>query len=114
MMRLGCRPGHPNRGEQWPVRRRYVRRVGFMRDLGGWHLITLLVILVIMGLIVWAIIAIVRAASKPRTPVAGYAPVPSPRASSVADELAKLASLRASGAITEEEYQAAKAKLLGS
>jgi ABC-type multidrug transport system fused ATPase/permease subunit len=32
---------------------------------------------------------------------------------STADEVAKLADLKASGAITEEEFQAAKAKVLG-
>lgn len=33
---------------------------------------------------------------------------------SIADELKKLAELRASGAITEAEFQAAKQKLLGT
>ncbi len=33
--------------------------------------------------------------------------------SSTADEVAKLADLKASGAITEEEFQAGKAKILG-
>lgn len=41
------------------------------------------------------------------------APQPSPVGGSVADELAKLASLRDSGVITEDEFAAQKAKLLG-
>lgn len=40
------------------------------------------------------------------------APQPSPAGSSVADELAKLASLRDSGVITDAEFAAHKAKLL--
>jgi hypothetical protein len=43
------------------------------------------------------------------------APAPSPTAPvSVADELAKLVQLRDSGALTDEEFAAQKAKLLGS
>lgn len=41
-------------------------------------------------------------------------PSPSNGPTSMADELKKLADLKASGALTEEEYQAAKAKVLGS
>lgn len=40
-------------------------------------------------------------------------PVVAPSSSSVADELAKLAKLKADGILTEEEFQAQKSKLLG-
>ena len=40
-------------------------------------------------------------------------PVVAPASSSVADELAKLAKLKADGILTEEEFQAQKSKLLG-
>ena len=40
-------------------------------------------------------------------------PVVAPTSSSVADELAKLAKLKADGILTEEEFQAQKSKLLG-
>lgn len=40
-------------------------------------------------------------------------PVVAPSSSSVADELAKLANLKADGILTEEEFQAQKSKLLG-
>ena len=40
-------------------------------------------------------------------------PVVAPDSRSVADELAKLAKLKADGILTEEEFQAQKAKLLG-
>lgn len=40
-------------------------------------------------------------------------PAPPQQASSVADEIAKLASLKESGALTDEEFQVAKQRLLG-
>ena len=40
-------------------------------------------------------------------------PVEASSSSSVADELAKLAKLKATGILTEEEFQAQKSKLLG-
>ena len=40
-------------------------------------------------------------------------PVVAPASSSVADELAKLAKLKADGILTDEEFQAQKSKLLG-
>ena len=40
-------------------------------------------------------------------------PVVAPSSRSVADELAKLAKLKADGILTEEEFQAQKSKLLG-
>jgi hypothetical protein len=47
------------------------------------------------------------------TPAAPSAPAPSAPAMSVADELAKLAALRSAGVLTDEEFSAQKAKLLG-
>ena len=46
------------------------------------------------------------------TPAAA-APAPAPASSSAADELAKFQNLLQSGAITQEEYDAKKAQLLG-
>lgn len=46
------------------------------------------------------------------SPVAAAAPVPAEPAPSTADELLKLAQLRESGVLSEEEFQAQKAKLL--
>lgn len=57
-----------------------------------------------------------RSATPPPRPAAKTpaAPAPVRRPSSVADELAKLAGLHASGALTDDEFAAAKARLLGT
>lgn len=88
--------------------------MGVLRDFGGWHLLIIAVIaLVIAALVVWAVVAIVRAASRAASPGPDYAPGEVASSPSTADELAKLAAMRASGALSEQEYIAAKAKLLG-
>ena len=53
-----------------------------------------------------------KQASVPIEPIIAQ-PVVAPSSSSVADELAKLAKLKADGILTEEEFQAQKSKLLG-
>lgn len=50
----------------------------------------------------------------PASPVPPAVPAPAPPPASVADELAKLVQLRDVGALTEEEFAAQKARLLGS
>lgn len=58
---------------------------------------------------------IIDNAKQASTPIAQpiAQPVVAPASSSVADELAKLAKLKADGILTEEEFQAQKSKLLG-
>lgn len=58
---------------------------------------------------------IIDNAKQASTPIAQpiAQPVVAPVSSSVADELAKLAKLKADGILTEEEFQAQKSKLLG-
>ena len=50
---------------------------------------------------------------QPQPAYAAPAPAPAPEASALADELERLAALRGQGALTEEEFATAKAKLLG-
>jgi len=92
--------------------------VGFLRDLGGWHLLILLVlVLVAVGVVVLVSAIFVGTAGKGKSSQRSGADAAGPEQQglppSVADELAKLAALRASGALTEAEYVAAKARLLG-
>jgi hypothetical protein len=47
-------------------------------------------------------------------PQAAPAPAPAPAAPSMLDQLNQLAALHSQGALTDEEFSAAKAKLLGS
>lgn len=47
-------------------------------------------------------------------PAPAPAPVPAPSTDDVFDQLSKLGQLRDQGILTEEEFQAQKAKLLGS
>ena len=58
---------------------------------------------------------IIDNAKQASTPIAQpiAQPVVAPASSSIADELAKLAKLKADGILTEEEFQAQKSKLLG-
>ena len=53
-----------------------------------------------------------QAAPAPAAPAA--APAPAPASSSMLDQLNQLATLHQQGALTDEEFTAAKAKLLGS
>ena len=78
-----------------------------------------LVVLAVIGLVIWLIVRAARRPAKPPTPYAGAPtapPVPPAPAGTVnvADQLQRLAGLRDSGVITEEEFQAQKVKLLGS
>ena len=58
---------------------------------------------------------IIDNAKQASTPIAQpiAQPVVAPASSSVADELAKLAKLKADGILTDEEFRVQKSKLLG-
>jgi hypothetical protein len=49
-----------------------------------------------------------------QAPAPQYAPQPAPAAPSMADQLKELGDLKAQGVLSEEEFAAAKAKLLGT
>ena len=92
------------------------------RDMGGWAkgLWSIFVILVpFLGVFVYLIARgkkmgehAIRDAARQEQQMRSYVQSVAATPTSTADEIGRLAELKTSGAITEEEFQAAKAKLL--
>ena len=80
------------------------------------HIVILLGLLLTAAVVVAAVIGVIILARRSQRPkaVRPYAPATAPAASaSVADELAKLTDLRDRGALSDDEYETQKRRLLG-